>query len=104
MYVPVARPVIVLLVPVPDVVIVPGVLVNVHVNVAGKSFKITLPVETVHVGWVIVPTDGASGIIGCGLITTLDDATEVHPLALVTLNVYVPVSYTHLTLPTKRIV
>ena len=45
-----------------------------------------------HVGWVIVPTAGASGVIGCVLINTLDDATEVHSIELVTLNVYVPAS------------
>ena len=49
-YVPDGRPDIVLLVPVPEVVIPPGVLVNVHVPVEGKPFNTTLPVATVHVG------------------------------------------------------
>jgi hypothetical protein len=48
--VPGASPVIVELVPVPVVVIPPGVLVNVQVPVAGKPFKITLPEATKHVG------------------------------------------------------
>ena len=47
---PAANPVIVVLFPVPVVVILPGVLVNVHVPVAGKPFKTTLPVATMHVG------------------------------------------------------
>jgi hypothetical protein len=51
----------VLVVPVPVVVIPPGVLVNVHVPVAGKPLKTTLPVATVQVGCVIVPTTGAEG-------------------------------------------
>ena len=38
------------LVPVPVVVVPPGVLVRVHVPVAGKPFKSTLPVATVQVG------------------------------------------------------
>ena len=41
---------------------------------------------------MIFPTVSASGVTGCGLITTLPDATEVHSIELVTLNVYVPAS------------
>ena len=55
---------IVELVPVPVVVMLPGVLVNVQIPVAGKPFKITLPVATAQVGWVIVPTVGADGEAG----------------------------------------
>ena len=47
---PFASPVMVLLVPVPVVVVPPGVLVNVQVPVVGKSFKTTLPVAVEHVG------------------------------------------------------
>jgi hypothetical protein len=74
----------VVLVPVPVVVVPPGVLVNVHVPVAGKPFNTTLPVDRAHVGCVIVPTEGAVGDAGCALITTLPDAPETHPAALVT--------------------
>ena len=59
--VPGASPEMVVLVPVPVVVIPPGVRVSVHVPVAGKPFNTTLPVATVHVGCVIVPTEGAAG-------------------------------------------
>lgn len=52
-------PDIVLLVPTP--VIAPGLMVQLP---AGKSFKTTLPVDNVHVGWVIVPTTGAEGVTG----------------------------------------
>ena len=72
------------------VVVPPGVIVKVQVPDAGKPLNITLPVETVHEGWVIVPTVGAVGVAGWALITTLADATEVHPDALVTVYVYVP--------------
>ena len=41
------------LIPVPVVVAPPGVLVNVHVPVAGKLFNTTLPVGIAHVGWLI---------------------------------------------------
>ena len=74
----------VLLVPVPVVVVPPGVLVNVQVPVAGKPFKTTLPVDVVHVGCVIIPIVGAVGAAGCVLMTTLADAIEIHPDALVT--------------------
>jgi hypothetical protein len=48
--------------PVPVVVVPPGVLVRVHVPVAGKLFSTTLPVGTAHVGCVLVPARGAEGI------------------------------------------
>ena len=49
-YDPAANPEMVALVPVLVVVTGPGVLVKVHVPVAGKPFKTTLPVTTAHVG------------------------------------------------------
>ena len=67
-----------MLVPVSD--IAPGLIV--HVPVAGKPFNTTLPVGDPHEeGCVTVPTIGAVGAGGAA-----------------------SVSYTHLTLPTKRIV
>jgi hypothetical protein len=50
----------------------------------------TDPVEIAQVGCVIVPTTGAVGEEGCGLITTSADAAEVHDSALVTIKLYVP--------------
>ena len=38
----------------------------------------------------MVPTVGAVGADGWALITTLADAEEIHPAALVTVKVYVP--------------
>jgi hypothetical protein len=52
------------LTPDPGVITAPGYLVNVHVPVAGNPSRITLPVDTVQVGGVIVPTDGAVGLPG----------------------------------------
>jgi len=49
-YVPVASPAIVVLVPVPVVVTAPGVLVMIHVPDAGNPFKITVPVATAQSG------------------------------------------------------
>jgi hypothetical protein len=60
-YVPAASSEIVMLEPVPVVVIAPGLRVSVHVPVEGKLLNTTLPVATVHVGPVIVPTTGATG-------------------------------------------
>ena len=64
MYIPVGRPGIVVLVPLPDVVTEPGVLVNVQVPADGRPLSNTLPVASVHVGCVIVPTTGAVGVAG----------------------------------------
>lgn len=79
MYVPVARPDIVTVAPVP--VNAPGLIVQVP---AGKPVSITLPVVTVHVGCVIVPATGAVGVAGCAAITTLTDAGDIHPDTFVT--------------------
>src|ERR1700688_4123447 len=87
LYVPVARPVIVVVAPVP--LIAPGFIVQLP---AGSPLKSTLPVATTQVGWVIAPTTGAVGVTGCALMTTLADAAEVHPAALVTVKLYVPVA------------
>jgi hypothetical protein len=60
----------------------PGLIV--HVPVAGNPLNATLPVPTLQVGWVIVPTVGAVGVAGWVLITTLAEDGEIHPEALVT--------------------
>ena len=80
----------VILVPVPVVVINPGERVNVQVPEAGKPLNNTLPVATVQVGCVIVPTIGADGAKGCALITTFEDVADVHPAALVTVKEKIP--------------
>lgn len=72
---------IVVLVPVP--VIPPGLIV--HVPVAGRPFNITLPVGTAQeIGCVIVPTTGAVGPDGAGLIIISADGCEIQPAALLT--------------------
>ena len=60
----------------------------------GKPFNTTLPVGSEQLGWVIAPAVGAVGVVGCALIITLVVAAEVHPEALVTLKLYVPVERT----------
>ena len=65
------------------VVTAPGVLISVQVPVAGNPFKTTLPVASTQVGWVIVPTVGVVGAEGTPFITTLIEATDAHPAALV---------------------
>ena len=61
LYVPATRPETVVLVPVPFVIIAPGLRINVHVPAGGNPLSTTLPVATVHVRLVIVPTTGAVG-------------------------------------------
>ena len=87
---PAESPEIVVLVPVPELVVPPGVLVTVHVPVSGKPLNTTLPVATVQVVWVIVPTAGGVGVDGLVLIVTLADDDEVHPEEVVTVKEYVP--------------
>lgn len=86
LYVPVTKPEIVVLVV--DPVMVPGLMTQFP---AGSPVNSTLPVATVHVGCVIVPKVGGAGVIGCGFITTLADAAEVHPDEFVTVKLQVPV-------------
>ena len=88
--VPVVRPVIVFVVPVPVVVTFLGICVMVHDPVAGRPLKTTLPEGTVKVGCVTVPTTGASGVGGCPGMTTFEEGTERHPSAVVTVKLYVP--------------
>ena len=61
LYVPAVRPETVVIVPVPFVIIAPGLRINVHVPVAGNPLSSTLPVETVQVRLVIVPIAGTEG-------------------------------------------
>ena len=82
---PAAIPDMVLLKPVPA--IAPGLIVQFP---AGKPFNITTPVDTAQVGCEIVPTTGADGVTGRALITMLGVGNEVHPIALLTVKVYVP--------------
>jgi hypothetical protein len=63
-YVPATKPDIVVFVPVPVVVDPPGLRVSVHIPLEGNPFNTTLPVAIVHVGGVMVPTEGAEGVTG----------------------------------------
>lgn len=76
--------------PVPVVVVSPGYLVKVHVPEEGNPLNATLPVETPHDGWVIVPVTGVPGVWGEAFITTLEDSPELQPDALATTKVKVP--------------
>src|SRR5512145_2977215 len=87
LWVPVASVLIVVLAVFP--VMAPGLIVQLP---AGKPLSTTLPVATAQVGCVIAPTVGAAGVTGWALITTLAEADEVHPAALVTVKLWVPVA------------
>jgi hypothetical protein len=82
----VAKPEMVVLVPIPVEVIFPGLLVKVQVPVDGNPLSTTLPVALLQVGWVMVPITGSVGVSGWVLITAFADKNEVQPLALVTVN------------------
>jgi hypothetical protein len=61
--------------------------VSVHDPDDGNPISTTLPVEFAQVGWLILPITGEAGAVGCGLITTLVVEADVHPSALVIINV-----------------
>lgn len=61
-YVPGARPDMVVLVPEPFVVNDPGLRVITQSPVAGRLLRTTLPVGSAHVGCVTVPGTGATGL------------------------------------------
>ena len=75
---------------VPEPAMLPGLIIQLPDD--GKSFNTTLPVDTEQLGWVMVPAVGAVGVIGCALMMILAVASEVHPEALVTVKVCVPVA------------
>ena len=77
----------------------PGEAVTVQAPAAGKPLKSTLPAGVEQSGCVIVPIIGAVGVVGCAFIMTFDDATEVHPETLVTVNVYVVLSNNPVKVP-----
>ena len=68
-----------MLVPVPVVLIPPGYLCSVHVPDAGRPLSTTLPVATVQLGAVMVPTSGADGVAGWACIAALTDEADTHP-------------------------
>jgi hypothetical protein len=61
--------------------------VSVHVPVEGKPLNTTLPVGKAQVGWVVVPTEGAVGVPVAVVMTTLVEADDIQPAALVTVKV-----------------
>ena len=76
-------PDIVVLEPEPD--IAPGLMVQFP---AGSPLNTTLPVAMEQVGCVTVPTIGAAGVAAVN--TTVVDDGEIHPLAFVTVKLWVP--------------
>ena len=75
-----------MLVPEPVEVILSGKRVNVHEPVRGNPFNETLPVARLQEGAVITPIVGDRGLPGFAFITTFDEAIEVQPSWLVTVN------------------
>ena len=86
-YVPGGMAITVRVGPVPAIVTFPGVLVRVHVPVAGNPLTSTLPVDRAQVGCVISPVTGAVGVSGWALMTTFADEADTHPFELVTVKV-----------------
>jgi hypothetical protein len=69
----------VVVLPEPETVTPPGVLVNVQLPVDGRPLKATLPVDNAHVGCVIAPTTGGVGEDGCAVMTISADGRDIHP-------------------------
>ena len=63
---------------------------RVHDPDAGSPESTRLPVETLHEGWVIVPTIGAPAMSGPCMMVTPADGPEVQPASFVTVNVNDP--------------
>lgn len=90
-YVPAARPETVVLVPVPLVVAPPGLRVNVHVPDEGNPPSTTLPVATVQVGCVLVPTVGADGMEFTVRVYVAEAAVHGDPKGLLVVTVMITV-------------
>lgn len=86
-YVPSGIVEIVVVVPDPVFVTPPGVLITVQVPEDGNPERTTLPVETAHVGCVMVPITGGVGVGGWTFITTLPEEGDVQPASVVTAKV-----------------
>jgi hypothetical protein len=76
--------------PVPVVVAPLGLRVNVHVPVAGKPLRTTLPEGARQVACMTVPIEGTVGVVGAALMTIFMEGDDVQPAELVTVKVYVP--------------
>jgi hypothetical protein len=81
------RLLIVPVVPLPVIVLPSGALVTVQFPEAGNPVNDIEPVDVAQVGCVIAPTIGADRFDGPALIITFADDVELHPAALVTVNV-----------------
>jgi len=87
---PAGIPAIVILIPVPDVVTLPGVLVRVHVPAAGNPFNVTLPVARAHVVCTVEPIKGAVGVVSIVTGTEAVAGPQPPAAAIVYTIVYVP--------------
>ena len=72
-----------MLVPEPVLGTLPGLRVRVQLP-DGRLLRTTLPVETLQEGWVMVPTEGAEGVAGWGLMVTLPVGPDVHTASFLT--------------------
>ena len=68
----------------PVVVTPSGLRVKVHVPVFGKLLTKTLPVATVQVGCVSIPTEGALGLPVLGVMTIFAVGDDAQPVIFVT--------------------
>lgn len=87
---PAGKPVRVVEIPLPVVLIPPGFRVTVQSPEEGRPFRVTLPVATSQSGCIVSPIDGAAGTSGGVLMFTLEEVGDVHPASLVTVKVQDP--------------
>ena len=81
----------VLVVPEPEVFILPGIRLMIQSPLGGRLLRTTLPVATSQEGWVIVPTEGVEGVSGCSMMVA-DVPDEMHPVAFFAVTVYEPLT------------
>ena len=72
------------LLPLPLEVTPPGYLVRVQLPEDGSPDNTTLPVDTLQVGWVIVPVPGAPGVTGWEFMLTEAVEPDVQPSLFLT--------------------
>ena len=92
---PEGRPEIVVLLPEPDVVVPPGLLVICQFPLEGNPFNITLPVNEVQVGCVITPVDGTDGLeltVSVNVATAAVHAIFLGIFVLTVITTCVPIS------------
>ena len=72
----------------PEPAISPGLTVQFP---AGRPLNTTLPVESAHEGWVMVPAIGAEGVVGCAFtVSDVEGEIQVGDAINLALTIWFP--------------